>query len=615
MSLSPTKPSRARRLARKAWRLLHVDAAQAIALAEQALGCAGDDAVAEAWARLARGYHLLYFASPAVSIPALSDARDRCDALGDRAGSILAAAGIARATWRDGRFREALDLALALRDEGQRVLRGEQRGLLLNTIAGGYSAMGQSEQAFAYMYQALSDTPPGRSRGVDAVLHCNLSNELMQIGDYAEALRHIDDGLAASEDLKNDRLVSVLLINRVTCLTELSRAAEALPDVERVRALPTDDSGRGTLTTHFETLAIAALRAGQVDLGAELVDMAMRVQRPPIPDEYVELAIAQALLAKAHGELAAATRHLQRALRFVGSADGSAAADGASLRARCLYWNVAAEVHESAGEPAQALAALRAWQRLHLQRTELASRARYQAASLRTELLRMQRERDLSEERRRSAERARAQLAAINQQLSQRVSEVQALKAALEQQNVRDFLTGLFNRRHLNDVLPQMLAQAQRETEPLAVAILDLDHFKLVNDRHGHTAGDRVLQAFGALMLQTFRRSDVACRYGGEEFCVLMPRTTAQAARRKIDSMRRQWRASSFEVDGGVIRGSSFSAGIADSATVDGGGDRLLKAADECALDAKRRGRDQSVVYAAARVVAPLAAAGGGAER
>ena len=84
---------------------------------------------------------------------------------------------------------------------------------------------------------------------------------------------------------------------------------------------------------------------------------------------------------------------------------------------------------------------------------------------------------------------------------------MQALQSELEKQATRDFLTGLFNRRHLNDVLPQMLAQARREQQPLAVAIIDLDHFKAVNDRHGHVAGDTLLASFGSLLNKTRARA------------------------------------------------------------------------------------------------------------
>jgi PleD family two-component response regulator len=189
-----------------------------------------------------------------------------------------------------------------------------------------------------------------------------------------------------------------------------------------------------------------------------------------------------------------------------------------------------AEMQEDAGEPALALASLRTWQRLHLQRADQASRARYQAAALQTEMLRLQHKLDDNEARRRSTERAHAELQTVNEQLSRKIAQVQALQAALEHQATRDFLTNLFNRRHLDDVMPGMLALAKREQQPLAVVIIDLDHFKAVNDRHGHGTGDLLLTAFGKLLTEQFRKSDVACRYGGEEFCLLMPRTDALAA-------------------------------------------------------------------------------------
>ena len=97
--------------------------------------------------------------------------------------------------------------------------------------------------------------------GFDAVLYCNLAHELLQIGDYHEALRYLDQGISRCHHLNNPRLLSVLLINRVICLTELDRAQEAMLDVSRVRSLPSGAQGRGTVAMSFETMAIAALRA------------------------------------------------------------------------------------------------------------------------------------------------------------------------------------------------------------------------------------------------------------------------------------------------------------------------------------------------------------------
>jgi diguanylate cyclase (GGDEF)-like protein len=127
----------------------------------------------------------------------------------------------------------------------------------------------------------------------------------------------------------------------------------------------------------------------------------------------------------------------------------------------------------------------------------------------------------------------------------------------------------------------------------MALAIIDLDHFKSINDRHGHAAGDRLLAAFGELLSAQSRRSDVACRYGGEEFCLLMPRTDAHGARRKVQALLRRWRAQAFDLGGVILQGQSFSAGIADTTLAASSPDALLKAADEKLLMAKREGRNR----------------------
>ncbi len=213
--------------------------------------------------------------------------------------------------------------------------------------------------------------------------------------------------------------------------------------------------------------------------------------------------------------------------------------------------------------------------------------------------MRLRRARDEVEARRRATERAKAELEAINAQLSNKVREVESLQSALQEQAVSDFLTGLFNRRHLNDVLPSMVALAERDQQPLAVVIIDLDRFKSVNDQHGHLAGDQMLAAFGDLLSERLRKSDVACRYGGEEFCLLLPHTDAHAARRKVSTLLRLWRNAVFSFTTGAVRENSFSAGIADTQLVSDSVEALLKSADDCVLEAKRNGRGRIVVFEA----------------
>jgi diguanylate cyclase (GGDEF)-like protein len=577
-------PTAAVRLARRAWRQLHQDAAESIRCADKALAraLADGDRTGEAWARLARGFHQLYFATPQQAGEELVLARAAFDACGDRAGQILATAGQARALWRSGDADAAMALLLPLRDEGVSLLRHEQRGVLLNAIAGCYSAQGRSEQAFAYMFEALRSAGPARGHGFDAALHCNLSHELMELGDHEQALEQIERGLARCEGLRNTRLESVLRINRVIVLTELGRADEAWPDVERLNALAATPPGRGTRALHFETLAVAAFASGRVAEGAAFVAQARALEPTLLADEQVELAVALAMGERAAGRPRGGLRALAAAQRWI---------DGAGLRARALAAQAESELHEALGDPAAALAALRRWQQLNARRSRQASQARYQAAALQTELIKLQHRIEETDARRQATERARAEMVLANRALSKKIEEVQALQAALREQATQDVLTGLFNRRHLNDTLPQLLAMALRERQPLAAVVIDLDHFKAVNDNHGHAAGDTLLAGFGRLLRERLRGSDLAFRYGGEEFCILMPHTAAQAARAKVEALLQAWQALAFELDSGPLAGQGFSAGVADTIGTPPTPHALLRAADEALLQAKRAGR------------------------
>jgi diguanylate cyclase (GGDEF)-like protein len=545
------------------------------------------DLAAEGWARLARGLYLMRYATSADALTELTAAGRCLRQVEDRAGEVLADIGIARCEWLQGAARTALERVMAVRDEGLLILPHAERAMMLNVIAGCHSTLGQSPEAFAYMYQALREASPARGHGFDVVLYNNLAHELSQLGEYVDALDYLDEGLRRAERLANSYLRGVLAANRIVCLAELGRGQEALADLRRL--LESSDVARpGAIS--FAGLALAALRAGDFALGEELIARAQCTPEEGRLDEArAELRVARAELRAARGEIGEAAQDLEAALPLDG--------EGMSLRVRCLFFQALADLHQRRGDIARALAHLRTWQALHIARAQAASKARHQATSLQTELLRLQHERDDSEARRRATERARAELEAINSQLSQKVAEVQSLQVALKQQAVRDFLSGLFNRRHLNDVLPAMLALAQRGREPLAVAVIDLDHFKDVNDRYGHLAGDKLIAAFGELLNRRLRRSDVACRYGGEEFCVLMPRTSAKAARAKVDALRKMWVAMRFALDTGALGGSTFSAGVADSELAPGSVETLLKAADDTVLDAKRAGRNRVLVF------------------
>lgn len=166
----------------------------------------------------------------------------------------------------------------------------------------------------------------------------------------------------------------------------------------------------------------------------------------------------------------------------------------------------------------------------------------------------------------------------------------------------RDRLTGLFNRGHFDTALDQAISAASRTGQPLALAILDIDHFKRINDEHGHARGDQAIRIIADRLANGMRRSDVVARYGGEEFVVLMPGTPPESALLRIEAIRREIAAVPIELGDGRVLHINFSAGIAGAPT-DGsmertpaaGGlgtpDALLVLADERLLTAKRAGR------------------------
>ena len=180
-----------------------------------------------------------------------------------------------------------------------------------------------------------------------------------------------------------------------------------------------------------------------------------------------------------------------------------------------------------------------------------------------------------------------------------------ALREKLRNQALRDDLTGLYNRRFLEETLPRMVAHAERRGAPIAVLMLDLDHFKQVNDRYGHAVGDAVLKEVGGLLLARLRRMDVACRYGGEELTVLMPDCSAQDALVRARELCAMVRGLRDRADS-TLPPVTVSIGVA--AWPDHGEQigKVVEAADAALYEAKRQGRDRAVPAEAAAPVLSL---------
>ena len=166
----------------------------------------------------------------------------------------------------------------------------------------------------------------------------------------------------------------------------------------------------------------------------------------------------------------------------------------------------------------------------------------------------------------------------------------------LLEMSTRDRLTGLYNRLHFERALEAEIARAMRYDRPLALAILDVDHFKAINDEYGHATGDRVLRTLSARLINSLRRTDVVARHGGEEFVVLMIETTSGQATERIEQLRQTIVAEPTEVEGRAIT-VGFSAGVAGMRGRDDrlGAATLLDRADARLLTAKREGRGRTI--------------------
>jgi diguanylate cyclase (GGDEF)-like protein len=159
-----------------------------------------------------------------------------------------------------------------------------------------------------------------------------------------------------------------------------------------------------------------------------------------------------------------------------------------------------------------------------------------------------------------------------------------------------DWLTGLYNRRHFESLAQAELARSQRYLRPLSVLMIDIDHFKEVNDHFGHPAGDRAIRAVANLLLANKREADVAARVGGEEFAVLLPETTEAAAVQMAERLREQLRLCP-PVVGGEKLSITLSIGVAGATAKTNGIDVLLACADYALYEAKNAGRDRIVAW------------------
>lgn len=172
------------------------------------------------------------------------------------------------------------------------------------------------------------------------------------------------------------------------------------------------------------------------------------------------------------------------------------------------------------------------------------------------------------------------------------------LRESLQETSMRDPLTTLYNRRFMEVTLERELQRMERSGEHLAIAMLDLDHFKALNDGFGHAAGDLVLKEFGGLMRSFRQGADVACRYGGEEFILILPEVDPAGVLDRMETLRQSIEKLSLSLDGAALPSISASIGISIFPQHGKDPQHLIKIADEAMYRAKREGRNRVIMAA-----------------
>ena len=195
------------------------------------------------------------------------------------------------------------------------------------------------------------------------------------------------------------------------------------------------------------------------------------------------------------------------------------------------------------------------------------------------------------------------QLSESEQRLAKTFAELTALALAnlkmremLRIQSVVDPLTGLYNRRYMEESLDRELRRAKRKNSDVGVMMLDVDHFKTFNDTFGHEAGDAVLRSLGTLLREQFRGEDITCRYGGEEFTIILPDASSQITQQRAEQVREAAKRNLVQLRGQSLGPISLSVGVSSFPINGATGEALLRAADAALYRAKEAGRDRVMV-------------------
>lgn len=195
-----------------------------------------------------------------------------------------------------------------------------------------------------------------------------------------------------------------------------------------------------------------------------------------------------------------------------------------------------------------------------------------------------------------SRQSAEQKLREANDRLQAQVMEIQVLKEKLREESIHDPLTGLYNRRYLDEMLSREISRSNRQQKPLSFMLLDMDEFKNINDVYGHQSGDIVLIELAGLITQHTRHEDIACRFGGDEFIIILPGTNLATAVVRAEALCTEFATKKIPMRGEMIT-ATFSLGVASYPEHGTTIDAVIRACDEALYKAKANGTNRVEVY------------------
>jgi diguanylate cyclase (GGDEF)-like protein len=497
-----------------------------------------------------------------------------------------------------GQLHDALEMHLRIAGRTDVARRPLDYYIAHNARAITRKLMGQHDLMLLDFYAALHAAKACDSPGPRINALVNLGGSHTDLYNLPEAQRLSEEALDLAEATGAWTAFAVAIFNVTQAYDGLGLAAQCAAVLERIRRTE-HRMVPGVLANNTSSMAIAHLCAGDLEGARAWLDQGVTAMFSD-GDGKTDYARAEATYMMAMGRDLEARSVVQARIAETAVAQFK---DQPYSRMRLLQ--VASDVCERLHDNAAALRYLREAQGLYETLVGRSSRAGFIATQVAHEYAVARDERDRAREAHERAEIDRSRLATLNDALEERMRESQRLNAALQQkiaeaealqeqlrdQAVRDTLTGLYNRRFLAETSVARIELARRQRTSIAIVLIDIDHFKQINDLHGHGRGDEVLQQFAALLRERMRRSDVICRFGGEEFLLLVDNCADAVLTDILAAIMEQFRAMRFGDGEDRFGNCTFSAGIA-LLDVDGEDfESLVRVADARMYRAKAAGR------------------------